>query len=60
MNELLLEPLKAYESVLGARHRENTAAYFNKLLAESRVDEAQNRATVKKYDKEQADRKSVV
>jgi len=54
MNELLLEPLKAYESVLEARHRENTSAYFEKLLRESRVDEAQNRATVKEYDAEQA------
>lgn len=54
MNELLLEPLKGYESQLAARHRENTTAFFEDLLTRSRVDEAQNRATVKKYDAEQA------
>ena len=54
MNELLLEPLKGYESQLAARHRENTAAFFEELLARSGVNEAQNRATVKEYDAEQA------
>lgn len=54
MNEHLLEPLKAYESRLGQQHRDNTSAYFERLLKESRVDVAQNRATVKKYDAEQA------
>ena len=52
MNEKLLEPLKYYEGTGRAEHESNATEYFDKLLADSRVDVEQNRSTVKKYDAE--------
>ncbi len=54
MNELLLEPLKGYDSHFRAHHVQNTADYFQNLLDQSRVNVEENRATVRKYDAELA------
>ena len=54
MNQQLLEPVKFYESTGKQLHEEHAKAFFEDLLASSRVNEEENRATVKKYDTEQA------
>ena len=50
MNELLLEPLKYYDTVGKQAHEENTRQYFDDLLKKSGVDEEENRRTVKEYN----------
>ena len=52
MYEHLLEPLEYYEKRGKAEHEANVTEYFEKLLAQSGVDEQQNRATVKAYHAE--------
>ena len=52
MDGISFEPLKYYTSVLKEKHKAGVEEHFNKLLAASRVNEAENRATVKKYDDE--------
>ena len=52
MNEKLLEPLKYYETKGKNEHNDNVNAYFDTLVATSKVDVEANRATVKKYNNE--------
>jgi len=49
MNELLLEPLKYYDSFAKNAISENAKQYFDELLQASGVNEEENRATVKSY-----------
>lgn len=50
--EQLLEPLKFYENGGRQLHADNVKTYFDGLLAKSKVDVAQNKASVKLYDSE--------
>lgn len=52
MEMLFMEPLKFYEKMGRPQHEEHTKAYFDRLLAESGVDVAANRATVQALNKE--------
>lgn len=54
MYEHLLEPLRYYETVGRAEHEANVTAHFEKLLSQSKVNVAENRATVKAYNAEKA------
>ncbi len=54
MNEELLEPLKFYETVGRQRHAENVLGHFESLLKQSGVNEAENRATVRRMKEELA------
>lgn len=53
MDDILLEPLKAYTERYSAKFLENAAAYFDDLKTESGIDAEKNRLTVKAYDKAQ-------
>lgn len=53
MDDILLEPLKAYKERYSAKFLENAAAYFDDLKTESGIDAEKNRLTVKAYDKAQ-------
>ena len=48
----LLEPIRCYRSQLSHDAAQNASDYFEGLLKASGVDEAENAATVKKYDAE--------
>lgn len=48
----LLEPLRYYRSSLAHDAEQNASDFFEELLKKSGVDEAENAATVKKYDTE--------
>ena len=52
MHELLLEPLKYYDSVGKNTHEQNAKAHFASLVSKSRVNIEENRATVKRYNAE--------
>ena len=52
MHELLIEPLKYYETVGKATHEQNAIQHFNDLLGKSGVNVEENRETVKKYNAE--------
>lgn len=52
MHELLIEPLKYYDTVGKSAYEENSKARFQELLAKSGVNVEENRATVKKYKDE--------
>ena len=52
MNERLLEPLKYYEIEGKATHEKNVNEYFDDLVTKSGINVEENRATVKKYKKE--------
>ncbi len=54
MNGLLLEPLKYYKYTLCDKVKSGFTAHFNSLVLASGIDVEENRATVKKYKKEQA------
>lgn len=54
MNTELYEPLKFYENTAKNLHNENTVAFFEKRLADSRVDVEENRKTVKEGLAEEA------
>lgn len=47
MDDILLEPLKAYTDVYRAKYQDNAQAYFDGLVKKSGVDVAANRAAVK-------------
>lgn len=47
---MIYNPLEAYESELKATHAEKTAEFLRKLVAQSGVDVAQNRETVRQYN----------
>lgn len=49
MNERLLEPLKYYQTMGKSEHEQNVTAHFDDLLAKSKVNVEENRATTKKY-----------
>ncbi|MBO5909405.1 MAG: hypothetical protein J6Q67_06510 [Clostridia bacterium] len=51
MNEQLLEPLKFYCGEGKAQHEQNVKDFFDDLLGKSGVNEEENRATVRAYDK---------
>lgn len=53
MNDILLEPLKAYTEHYSGQFLENAGNYFDRLKTESGIDEEQNRSTVKAYEKAQ-------
>lgn len=46
----LLEPRKAYETILKEEHRKHAEEYFDRLVAASGVDENANRETVEQYN----------
>ncbi len=52
MEDILLEPLKAYKSVYEKSFNENVKAYFSGLVEKSGIDKQENRETVKKYKNE--------
>ena len=52
MNELLLEPLKYYDSFAKNAISENAEQYFDELLKKSGVNEEENKATVKAHKEE--------
>ncbi len=52
MSDLLLEPLKFYETQGKALCAQNAAEHFDALLSQSGIDEAQNRRTVAAYQRE--------
>lgn len=52
MTEQLLEPLKFYENGGRQLHSDNVNAFFDELLARSKVNVEENRASVKLYDAE--------
>ena len=52
MTEELLEPIHYYKTVLAKDAEQNARDLFEEYLRSSGVDEAQNAATVKKYDTE--------
>lgn len=52
MDDILLEPLKAYKEVYEKKFDENTDEYFKQLVKNSGMDVAENRDTVKKYEHE--------
>lgn len=47
----LLEPRKAYETVLKDEHKKIAEKYFNDLVAKSGTNEEENRATIALYNK---------
>lgn len=49
MNDILLEPLKAYKEVYKNAFEENMDAYLNELVKSSGVDADANRNTVERY-----------
>lgn len=52
MDDILLEPLKAYKDCYEKKFDDNAVNYFNDLVKKSGIDEEQNRTTVKKYKTE--------
>ncbi len=54
MNGPLLEPLKYYKYTLCDKIKNEFTAHFNSLVSSSGVNVEENRATVKKYKREQA------
>lgn len=54
MDDILLEPLKAYAEHYDKLFDENAQKYFDDLTAKSNVDVEQNRSTVKSLNKELA------
>lgn len=54
MEDILLEPLKAYTSHYEQAFDANAQAYFDDLVKKSRIDVEANRATVKAYKKQLA------
>ena len=50
MNELLLEPLKYYETTGREKHKKNVSDYFEELTVRSGVDVVQNKKTVNEYN----------
>ena len=53
MNEMLIEPLKYYETQGSEEHAKNCAEYYDRLLQESGVNVDENRKTVEGYNAEQ-------
>lgn len=53
MDDIILEPLKAYTERYSEQFLENAEAYFDELKTKSGIDAEQNRLTVKAYDKAQ-------
>lgn len=49
MNAVIFNPLEDYEKKLKAEHLANTEAYFQALVEKSKVNIAENRATVQQY-----------
>ncbi|MDE6274098.1 MAG: hypothetical protein K2L87_03515, partial [Clostridiales bacterium] len=49
MDDILLEPLKAYTDVYEQNFEQNAKAYLDELVKSSGVDEALNRQTVERY-----------
>ncbi len=54
MDDILLEPLKAYKDFYEERFDENVKNYFDDLVEKSAMDVEQNRQTVKEYKSELA------
>ena len=54
MDDLLLEPLKYYESKAKQQHHDHAMAYFDELVQRSGMDPEENRKTVKLYNEEMA------
>lgn len=52
MEDILLEPVKAYTQVYDRAFEENAAAYFDELVKASGINVEENRATVSKYNRE--------
>ena len=52
MHELLLEPLKYYDTVGKSLHEENSEKHFADLVEKSHVNIEENRETVKRYKAE--------
>lgn len=52
MDDILLEPLKAYKEVYEKKFDENADKYFDDLVKKSGIDVAENRETVKNYEHE--------
>ena len=50
MQAVIYDPLEEYEGRLKDRHLANTTDFFEKLVAQSGVDVAQNRQTVQRYN----------
>lgn len=48
-DDALLEPLKGYQSVYKAKHKENAEQYFDELSKQGQVDIAANKKTVQDY-----------
>ena len=53
MKDLLIEPLKYYESQGRLEHEKNCSDYYDLLLQRSGVNVEENRSTVQKYNAEQ-------
>lgn len=53
MNDLLIEPLKYYNSVLKDNQNKNAEVFFDELVVKSNIDVEENRQTVKKYKAKQ-------
>ncbi len=54
MDSLIFNPLDVYEKVLSQRHKTNAEAFFEALQAKSGIQIEENRATVAKYNAQQA------
>ncbi|MCM1306509.1 MAG: hypothetical protein NC037_06705 [Bacteroides sp.] len=52
MDDILLEPLKAYKDVYEKKFDENAKNYFKSLVGQSAIDVAKNRETVAEHKKE--------
>lgn len=51
MNSVIYNPLEEFDSKFREKHSESTKSFFEKLVQQSGVDIAQNRETVKLYNK---------
>lgn len=54
MEDILLEPVKAYTEIYARAFEDNAVAYFDDLVKSSGINVDENRATVAKYNKELA------
>ncbi|MBQ3000129.1 MAG: hypothetical protein IJD63_00100 [Oscillospiraceae bacterium] len=50
METAIFDPLEAFETRLGEKHKENVSRFFEKLVEQSKVDIAKNRETVRQYN----------